>query len=147
MWDSTTLNVNLFRAGPILLLDHRAIPLPYLSPTTIQVVSSGRKWSLGSSLLIDLNTPSRFFTHPDVSIFQLGATVEDFPRAFVKRRIFLNAEVIAHDIQRGIGHMPHRRNITRTVPGSFHAVLFGKNGNLTSRGESACLRDMHPDVI
>src|ERR1700753_3359597 len=83
---------------PYLLFDHRAITLPYLSPSTIKIISSGSERSLGRRLLVDLNTPSRFFIHPYVSVLQFRTAMKDLPGAFIERGILLNAEVIAHDI-------------------------------------------------
>jgi hypothetical protein len=40
-----------------------------------------------------------------------------------------------------------RRNIAGTVPRGLHPKLLGKHRNLARRAESACLRNVHPNVV
>ena len=53
--------------------------------------------------------------------------MKDLPGPFIEGRIFLDAEVIADNVQRRVGHVTYRRDIARTMPCSLYSILFGQD--------------------
>src|SRR5215469_13172215 len=111
----------------MLLLDHGSIPLTNLSPPAIQVIGAVGKWKLRRQLLVDLDSPSRPFVHPEIAILHLGASFEDFFRLSVEGRVLLDAEVIAHDIQSYVCHVAYGRNISWPMPCRLYAILLSQD--------------------
>ena len=71
--------------GGGLLLDHRAVALPYLSPSAIQIVWAGDERRLGGGLFVDLDSPAGLLADPQVSVFHFGAAVKNLLRPLVER--------------------------------------------------------------
>src|ERR1700761_5259621 len=134
-------------AEVLLLLDHSSVALPNFSPAAIEIASSGGKGRFRRSLLIYLNAPAWLFTYPQVAILHFRTAVKDFLRALVERGVFLDAEVITHNIQSYICHMSNWGNVARSVPCRFDSVLLGQDRNFPGRAEAARLRYVHADVV
>src|SRR6185312_11271956 len=68
-------------------------------------------------------------------------------RARVERRVFLNTEVVADDIERDVGHVADGRDVAGAVPCGLDAELFGEDGDFAGGREASRLRDVAADVI
>src|ERR1019366_6431574 len=61
--------------------------------------------------------------------------------------VFLDAEVITHQVQIYIRHVSDGRYIAGAVPRRLHAVDLAQDGDLPGRGETTGLGNVHADVI
>src|SRR5579862_7968972 len=129
------------------LLDDGAITPSYLAPSSIQIVPPLGKGHLCGCFLVDLNSPPRLLAYPQVSIFHLGAAMKDLPRPLIERCVFLDAKVVADEVQRDVGHVTDRGDISGAVPRRSNSKLLGQDCDLTRPRESANLRKMDPDVV
>src|SRR5204862_7303821 len=134
-------------AYQMLLLDDRSVAPPDLAPAAVQVSTASREGSFRGRFFIDLDAPAGLLVGPEVAIFHHGAALEDFLGTLVKRRVLLNAKVVADQVERDIGRMADRRNVAGTVPGRLDAKVLGQDRDLAGRRTSAGLGDMHADVI
>ena len=82
-----------------------------------------------------------------VAIFHHRATAEDLLSRLIERRILLDAEVVADQVERDVGGVANGGNIGGAVPGRAHAERLGKRGDLAGGREAPGLRQVHADVI
>src|SRR5580700_3611973 len=126
------------RIGPAnLLLDNGPIQPPDLSPSAIEslplAVFPKPEGILRRGFLVYFDAPSRSFVHVPVAFLHHRAALEYFLRTFIKRRIFLDAEIRRRHVERDLRGVPDRRHISRSVPRAAHAELLGKSDNLARR--------------
>ncbi|SPF49850.1 hypothetical protein SBA4_4210005 [Candidatus Sulfopaludibacter sp. SbA4] len=138
--------VRVTRCG-VSLLDHRAIGLADLAPSAIQVAAAAGKRRFGSFLLVHLNAPAGLLAHPQVAVLHLRAAGEDLLGPLVEGRVLLDAEIVAHEVERHVGHVADGRDVAGPVPRGLDAEVLGQDGDLARGCESAGLRNVHADVV
>src|SRR5439155_17427977 len=106
------------RAPRNLLLDNRSVPPADFTPTAVQIpaLPARTEGRLRRLLLVHLDPPARLAVVPQVAILHPRTARENLLRALVEGRIFLDAEVVAGQIEVQIRHVPYWRHIAGTVP-------------------------------
>src|ERR1039457_838000 len=132
---------------PPSLLDHRAIQPPDLAPTTVQIVPPRREGRLGGFLLIHFDAPAGLLADPQIAVLHYRTIGENLLRPLIERRVLLDPEVVTHQVQRDVRHMPHRRHVARTVPCRLDSEVLRQNRELARRCKSARLRNVDADVV
>src|SRR6267378_3057149 len=133
------------------LFDNGAVAAPDLAPATVQVFAFATfACAIGilrGSFLIHFDTPARLFVGIEVSILHYRTSVEDFPRRLVKGGVLLDAEVVAHQIERDVGGVADWRYVARTVPCGFHTEDLAHRRHLPGRRESTHLSNVHAHIV
>src|SRR5579872_1083713 len=128
-----------------LLFDDGSVAQPQLAPAPVERALGERRFRC--FFLVDFDAPARFFAHPQIAVAPLGTALKNRLRPLVEGRVLLNAEVVAHQVQRDIRHVAYRRYVAGAVPSRLYAEGFGENCDLARRAESAHLRQMNANIV
>src|SRR5271168_3904293 len=112
--DKIEERIGSYHCARRLLFDHGAVPAANFTPTAVQpfpVALFGPKGSARGRLFIDLDPPTRLFAGPQVTILHDRTALKNLPRAFVERRVFLDAEIVADQVEHDVRHVPDGRNV------------------------------------
>src|SRR5215831_697228 len=98
---------------------------PHDAAIEIAVVAAGfKRYLIGvfrGRPFVDVDTPTGLVIAVHIAALDFRASREDFPRLFVKERLFLDAEIGRCQIQMHIVAMTDGIDIIGTMPGSAHS--------------------------
>ena len=102
---------------------------------------------LRGQLLVDVDSQARGLVGVHEAVLRLGAAGEDRARLGRKDAPFVDAEVVAGQLERQPGGVPDRRAVAGSVPGGLHAEEFAERGHLPRHAQAADLRDVDADEV
>src|SRR5206468_1355290 len=129
-----------------LRTDHRSVAAACRSPTVVKG-TTGREGELRGQLLIHVDSESRRLIRIHVTVAGLRRAGEYLARFRWKDVAFVDAKVIAGQLQCKTGGVAYRRAVPGTVPGGLHSEELAQGGHLARHAQTADLRDVDADVV
>src|SRR5439155_7727733 len=102
--------------------------------------ASGRERELRGELLVDVDPVPQGLPRHHVAVARLRAAREDFLGPGREDVPFVNAEVVARQLERELSRVGHGRSVPGTVPGRLDREELRERGDLARRTEASDLR-------
>src|SRR6266571_7532730 len=114
-------NAHLARSVQPLGPDDGAVAPPGTTPVVVEVGRTRGEGMAGGQRLVHVDPEARSLAREHIAIPDLRAPGEDLPRPLGEKRPFVDAEVVARQLEGELGRVAHRRGVAGAVPGRLHA--------------------------